>query len=324
MERSRDYDDIAVALAEARPTPRPDFSAELDELVATGFPRDSRVRRAPLAALADRMRAISPQRLLFATSGTALASIVVATVVVASLDSGSEPVSTERQAARPQPQVQFSEPIPDVATRSKESSAASAQGSVSGTQSSSEVQSSDSLVPFSRSVHHRDIERSAEISLLAEPADVGDDSTQVFRAVHDARGIVLHSTTTAGRNAGARFELLIPSAQPRRCARRLLGDRRGRLAARGDDRHHRPDRFGRGTAAGLAGEDRWAPIAARRRGNRIGQGNDRSRAAPRAPPRHDIAIAIGATTAPCRLLARLAAHRNRRLERVIERRLGHR
>jgi hypothetical protein len=58
---------------------------------------------------------------------------------------------------------------------------------------------------------HRKIERSAEIGLLADPADIADDSAKVFAAVHDANGIVLYSTTSSGSNGGARFELLIPS-----------------------------------------------------------------------------------------------------------------
>ena len=45
MERSREYEDVAVALAEVRPTPRTDFAAELDELVAAGFPRALALRR---------------------------------------------------------------------------------------------------------------------------------------------------------------------------------------------------------------------------------------------------------------------------------------
>ena len=45
------------------------------------------------------------------------------------------------------------------------------------------------------------------------PADVAEDSAKVFAAVHDANGIVLHSTTSSGSNGGARFELLIPSAR---------------------------------------------------------------------------------------------------------------
>ena len=60
---------------------------------------------------------------------------------------------------------------------------------------------------------NREIERSAEIGLLADPTDVAEDSAKVFAAVHDANGIVLHSTTSSGKNGGARFELLIPSAR---------------------------------------------------------------------------------------------------------------
>ena len=67
--------------------------------------------------------------------------------------------------------------------------------------------------PESLSRRHREIERSAQIGLLAEPADLADDSAQVFAAVHHADGIVLHSTTSSGSNAGARFALLIPSAR---------------------------------------------------------------------------------------------------------------
>ncbi len=227
MERSREYDDLAVALAEVRPTPRPDFAAELDELVAAGFQRSAHASRGPLAAIGDRLRALSPKRLLFAASGTALAAIVVATMIVASVDSGPtqgadsgggsllsgfQPFDGEEQSTEP-PRLKG---LPAPSSQAVKPSSSSADqelsaSSASGAQSSSEVQSSDSLLPFSRDVRHRDIERSAEIALLAEPADVADDSAQVFRAVHDARGIVLRSTTAAGHNAGAHFELLIPS-----------------------------------------------------------------------------------------------------------------
>jgi hypothetical protein len=190
MERSRDHEDMAAALAEMRSAPRPAFAAELDERVAAGFPRRSSTGRPPLSVLAERFHGLSPRRLLLTTGGTALAAIAVATIVIAGVESGPEPTVVERLAAKPQPQVQFSEPMPRASTESMESSAAA--------------------VPLSGHLH-RDIERSAEITLLAEPADVADDSAQVFSAVHDAGGIVLHSTTTAGENAGARFTLLIPN-----------------------------------------------------------------------------------------------------------------
>jgi hypothetical protein len=72
------------------------------------------------------------------------------------------------------------------------------------------LETESSLADLSR---HREIERSAEIALLADPADIADDSAKVFAAVHDANGIVLHSTTSSGKNGGARFELLITSTR---------------------------------------------------------------------------------------------------------------
>jgi hypothetical protein len=93
-----------------------------------------------------------------------------------------------------------------------ESSAASGSAEALKHYSTSLSDSNASYPPLSRATN-RDIERSAEISLRADPTDVSDDSAKVFSAVHDARGIVLHSTTTAGRNAGADFDLLIPSAR---------------------------------------------------------------------------------------------------------------
>jgi hypothetical protein len=192
MERSKQYEDVAVALAEVRPTPRADFAAELDELVAAGFPRKSRFGR--LQTIAARVRGLSPQRLLVASGATALAAIAIATVVISNTGPDSAPIALEQPVTRQSSSaggVQYSEALPQVTGGSVESSSAAAL----------------------RGSTHRDIERSAEIGLLADPADVADDSAQVFRAVHDARGIVLRSTTTAGRDAGAHFDLLIPSAR---------------------------------------------------------------------------------------------------------------
>jgi hypothetical protein len=71
----------------------------------------------------------------------------------------------------------------------------------------------------------RAVERSAEIVLGADPADVADDSAQVFDVVNAHDGIVMGSTTRQGEagEAGAHFELLIPSGK--------LGDALGDLSA---------------------------------------------------------------------------------------------
>jgi Domain of unknown function (DUF4349) len=213
MERSRGHDEIATALAEARLAPRDAFAEELDERVSAGFPRRARLDNSPLGGFAAWLRALSPQRLLFAGGATALAAIAIATVVVANSGSGA-PESSGASGSRATGGLlsQFtpfnaedssrSEVVPRAAA--PESSASRAGGSAAPSSAG------ENLANLSRS---REIERSAEISLLASPTDVSEDSTKVFAAVHDANGIVLHSATSSGKAASARFELLIPSAR---------------------------------------------------------------------------------------------------------------
>ena len=226
MERSRDHDDIAIALAEARPAPRDAFAQELDKRVAAGFPRRSRFDSSPLAGFVAWVRALSPQRLLLAAGATALAIIAIATVVATTNDSGpseSRPASgllSQFTPLNPDDSSE-SEVVPQASTHSP---AASAAGESSASEESESAEPQSGSPTFDRatsrparpedlSSRNRDIERSAEIGLLAAPDDVADDSAKVFAAVHDANGIVLHSTTSSGSNGGARFELLIPSAR---------------------------------------------------------------------------------------------------------------
>ena len=212
MESSSDHGNLDAALRALRPAPRPGFAAEMDELVANRFRPDSQASRSPLAAFAARFRGLTPQRLLFTTGGTALAAIAIATVVVATTESGPSPTALERGAAeRLSRTTQFSETIPKGVGRPAEPAAAGRRGDASGIQSSEGLSSSAGADLVAPDRTHREIERSAEIALLAQPEDVAADSAEVFSAVHDVGGIVLRSTTTAGRNAGAHFELLIPT-----------------------------------------------------------------------------------------------------------------
>ncbi len=223
MEGSSDHSNLATALAEARPTLREDFARELDERVAAGFPRRSRTSGTPLSSLADRLRGLSPQRLLFATGAGALAAIAVATVIVASQGPSSRRPILNSHALRPDWRgVQFEPPAKDGSGGTAIHAPSGVAGAASGASESSGVQYGPALesapaesppVAATSGRAHRDIERSAEIGLLADPADVTDDSAAVFSAVHDAHGIVLHSTTTSGKRAGANFDLLIPSTR---------------------------------------------------------------------------------------------------------------
>jgi uncharacterized protein DUF4349 len=223
MERSSDPSNLDAALRALRPKPPPAFAAEMDELAAKSFRRDPQFDSSPFAALTARLRNLTPQRLLFTTGGTAVAAVAIATVVIANTDSSRVPPEPEQRATndtRPVRQKEGTEQAPvhefsgeavRPLSRSLEPSTESSAGS-SAAQYSAEIPTPrpDTQFPTAGRAH-RQIERSAEITLLAEPQDVAAASAEVFGAVHDVDGIVLRSTTTAGADAGARFELLIPT-----------------------------------------------------------------------------------------------------------------
>src|ERR1700742_3578482 len=87
-----DDDTLLAELRELRPTPRPEFTAELDERAAAGFPRrDSRAgagRLAQLAAHLGDLRGKSARQWLIPVIGTAIAVVAVAIVVVAVAGNG--------------------------------------------------------------------------------------------------------------------------------------------------------------------------------------------------------------------------------------------
>ena len=225
MDTPRDRDDqMAADLRALRPKPRPEFTAELDERAAAGFPRRSRLPRLSFGPL----RAFPTRRLVLAGGAFAVLAIFVAsTLIVAGRDdSGPQGnlalLEPEHQPATPSPQtpdkaaaggtageenagIEYETALPTVA--SEESGGASAApGAVYGA-------APPELEDRSRNVHRRAVERSAEIVLAAEPGDVGEDSSEVFEVVHAHDGIVMSSSTREGKpgQAGARFELLLPS-----------------------------------------------------------------------------------------------------------------
>jgi hypothetical protein len=225
MDRSSDHSNLATALAEARPTPREDFAKELDERVAAGFPRRSRLSGTPLSLLRDHLLASGPGRLLFAGGGIVLATIAVATVILAGGGSGTEQHPSgglldevSRFSGSSESSESPSQPIePQTANSGRDApqyeSAIPRRESEAGPSRSVAPTGSIAGAAETGARAHREIERSAEIGLLADPSDVANDSAAVFAAVHDANGIVLHSTTTSWKRAGANFDLLVPSAQ---------------------------------------------------------------------------------------------------------------
>ncbi len=215
MEPFRDDQNLTAALRELRPEPRLDFTAELDERAAAGFPRHSAPGRAALGRLATRLSEMRPRRLLIPAGATALAAVAAATVVVALGDGRTDSVSAERRLSDGAGVLsdieRFAEPAPAPAAQSLNPAAKSLGAGSNLSFDGSSPRSG----PYASRAPHRDVERSAEMVLGAEPDEVAGNATEVFDAVHAVDGIVLSSSVTGGAegNAGARFDLLIPVAK---------------------------------------------------------------------------------------------------------------
>jgi hypothetical protein len=228
MEPNRD-DQLLSDLQALRPTPRPQFAAELDERAAAGFPRRRRLPRLP------RLGGMQPRRLLVGGGAlAALAILLTSGLIVANQrdpepqgnlallepqrePSAAPPNSPDRAAgggsafpdkeasAEEASRVQYGAEVPSLASEAG-GGASAANGAVSGT-------AVPEVEPFGHEIRHRAVEYSAEVVLAADPGDVGKDSSEVFEVVHAHDGIVMRSSTREGKpgQAGARFELLIPS-----------------------------------------------------------------------------------------------------------------
>lgn len=198
MERFRDDADLAAALGALRPTPRPAFAAELDERAAAGFPRRPG-GESPIHGLLSRARALRPRRVLLPAGATALAAIVIATAVVAT--NNEEPHPTKGSLLNLLTEPSDEEAIPEGRGSSASADSAAATERAPG--------------PFASDTDRRRVERSAEMVLGTEPAELSDATQEVFGAIHAHDGIVLRSSIRDGAegDAGAEFDLLIPSAK---------------------------------------------------------------------------------------------------------------
>jgi hypothetical protein len=236
MESFRDDEKLAEALSALRPAPSTAFAAELDERVAAGFPRPERSEEAPLAWLGAHLRSLKPRQLLLPSAATAVLAIAVVTAVVASNQGAQSSLDGARSATNAQE-------APDAAAAPEREagggsllnkssadavgspaagspSAGSSAPSTSGAEATAvsptkDVAPSENPDFFAPSADQRAVERSTEMVLGTDPEGVADATAKVFDAVHQANGIVLRSSSTNGSagNAGAEFDLLIPSGR---------------------------------------------------------------------------------------------------------------
>jgi hypothetical protein len=220
MEPFRDDNELIAELRGLRPAPRPDFAAALDERAAAGFPPPA--GESAIARLVARLRAFEPRRALIPAGATALAAVAAVTVVMALNESGSQSNTPQGNSNTSQSNLlgqinAFSGSAG--ATRQAQPQAASAASSAGSTsvESGAEYGATPPVEsgPYATKAAQREIERSAQIVLGAEAADVAKDAARVFEAVHAHEGIVLRSSVRDGGEgeAGASFELLIPSGK---------------------------------------------------------------------------------------------------------------
>jgi hypothetical protein len=226
MESHRDDLDLTVELRALRPTPRPEFGAELDTRVAAGFPSRPRRGASAISRIAGLLDAIPKRRLLAPAGACAVAAIVIATAVVTVTESepdGStnQDIATTARPSGPEPgrlgEADRPGPFLKGTAASKAapgtSSSATQFSDASGTQLAPLNRNSSG--PYASQTDRRAIERSAQLVLGTDPSEVRDDAAQVFETVHSYDGIVLSSSIRDGESgeAGATFDLLIPTAK---------------------------------------------------------------------------------------------------------------
>jgi hypothetical protein len=220
---------LAAALAELRSTPEQEFTAELDERAAAGFSGGG--QRLPGAALWERIRSVPLRRRLMPIGATAFAAIVVATAVVATSEPGDDAMPSTAvsggggSAAPVQPDESAPAPAPASApaaggdaggTAGKESVATALDARADARRLAPPVAPAPSDPgPFASGERRRFVERSAALTLGAEPEQVQQVADNIFGVVGRHNGIVLSSSIADGPEgqAGAQFSLLIPSVR---------------------------------------------------------------------------------------------------------------
>jgi hypothetical protein len=229
MKPFKDETELAAALRELRPAPQAEFAAELDTRAAAGFPPDGLLGSA-VARLRERLASTPPRRLLAPAGTVALSAVVIATALIATTNSGN-PATDRQGTVSTAPQggsvlgyvnkfdgaapAQEAAPAPERAVGSGSAGSAYSAESATGADAIAGAPRSPNSGPYAAHAGRRDIERSAEIVLGADPDEVRADAAKVFDAVHAADGIVLSSSIRDGAAgaAGADFVLLIPSSK---------------------------------------------------------------------------------------------------------------
>jgi Domain of unknown function (DUF4349) len=213
-----DLAELTALLREERPEADPTFARALDDRVKRGFPRRAQGRAVPAPHGAARLRAWLSGALRSPVALGAAATIVLAAVVVgiSQAPHGGDDSGSAGGGGGGGGGGAASAPAP--AKRSAPESAGS-QSDSGQAQSIAPAPPAGGGSPRSDSRAQRFVERSAAITLGAQPRDLDDVADGVVRVTDSVGGFVGSSSVTSGREAT--FELRIPSAQLQRALRDL-------------------------------------------------------------------------------------------------------
>lgn len=227
MEPRREDIDLAVELRALRPTPRPEFTADLDSRAHAGFPDRPPASGGPLGRVVSLFRGPARHRVPALAGALAASAIAVATAVIAFSEEPHDTITAQRSAPAGKTGPRYLEGAahPGKPRRPRgfdaslgshlESAAASAglERSVARAADSTPLRSGSG--PHAFDAPRRDVERSAQLVLSTEPSEVRPAAARVLETVHAHDGIVLRSSIAADDRAAASavFELLIPSGR---------------------------------------------------------------------------------------------------------------
>jgi hypothetical protein len=205
-------DQLIEELRAQRPTPHPEFAAELDRRAAAGFPRRSRLPRFSFA----RLRALPPRRLMLATGALVVVAIAVTGVLVATNDTSEQQNGPSQLGFLNSYDGDVEEPAPTTSPP-VEAPAEEAQPSkgIETAGSAPSFDGSGGYVHGSAHLTNRAVRREAQVVLGTDPASVAENASEVLETVRAYDGIVLRSSSHQGPEgeAGAHFELRFPSAK---------------------------------------------------------------------------------------------------------------
>lgn len=209
-----EFAELALLLADERPTIDAGFAAALDQRVQRRF-------TAPAGVTAPRTRR---RRWWLWSPAVGLAAVLVAAIVVVTSGGRSQPAPHFAAAAGSQAQ----RPMPSAKRPPNPASADAFSGSVNAL--------ATATVPVQPPARGRKIIQAAQLSLRTAPSRIEQVAQEVFAVVGQVQGIVSSSTVTASGGPGgyAQFQLKIPSGSLSQAMASLSSLRYAKVASRTD------------------------------------------------------------------------------------------